>query len=162
MYSEIEREAANWVLEQADDGILITNDDVKEKALEIAKRVNLPNLKASDGWIDRLKKRKGISLRMVTHIPAGLTGQHQPLDVGVNKPFKAQYRKEFHKWRKMQKKSDATKGKNMKNPTRQDVLNFTSAAWESITEECIKNAFLKSEITFVESIFEVEEEMADL
>jgi DDE superfamily endonuclease len=84
------------------------------------------------------------------------------LDVGVNKPFKAQYRKEFHKWRKMQTKSDATKGKNMKNPTRQDVLNFTSAAWESITEECIKNAFLKSEITFVESIFEVEEEMADL
>lgn len=67
MYSEIEREAANWVLEQADDGILITNDDVKEKALEIAKWVNLPNLKASDGWIDRLKKRKGISLRMVTH-----------------------------------------------------------------------------------------------
>jgi Tc5 transposase DNA-binding domain len=60
MYSEIEREAANWVLEQADDGILITNDDVKEKALEIAKRVNLPNLKASDGWIDRLKKRKSI------------------------------------------------------------------------------------------------------
>ncbi|OWA50242.1 hypothetical protein BV898_14765 [Hypsibius exemplaris] len=61
----------------------------------------------------------------------------------------------------MQKKSDATKGKNMKNPTRQDVLNFTSAAWESIIEECIRNAFLKSEITFVESFFEVEEEMAD-
>ena len=60
MYSEIEREAANWVFEQADDGILVTNDDVKEKALEIAKRVYLPNLKASDGWIDRLKKRKGI------------------------------------------------------------------------------------------------------
>ena len=60
MYSEIEREAANWVLEQADDEILVTNDDVKEKALEIAKRVNLPNLRASDGWIDRLKKRKGI------------------------------------------------------------------------------------------------------
>ena len=55
MYSEIEREAAKWVLEQANDRILVTNDDVKEKALEIAKRVNLPKLKASDGWIDRLK-----------------------------------------------------------------------------------------------------------
>jgi DDE superfamily endonuclease len=61
-------------------------------------------------------------------ISSCLTGEHQPLDVGVNKPFKEYYRAEYHKWRMILTDKDITQQKNYKHPNRQELVNFVSAA----------------------------------
>ena len=67
MFPLVESETVKWVLEEADDGILITNSDMAEKAKEIAADQNIPNFKASPGWITKTKRKTGLSLRKVTH-----------------------------------------------------------------------------------------------
>ena len=83
-------------------------------------------------------------------IPVGMTGQLQPLDVGVNKPFKQFYRDEYHAWRT--KNNSKTKKGYLKQPSRQDFINFVSVAWDKITVDCIRNSFLKSGITDENSV----------
>ena len=57
MFPLVESETVKWVLEEADDGILITNSDMAEKAKEIAADQNIPNFKASPGWITKTKRK---------------------------------------------------------------------------------------------------------
>ena len=74
-------------------------------------------------------------------IPGGMSGQFQPLDVGVNKPFKDFYHQEFHRWPKTLKDSDKTKKGNIWNPTCQEVTDFVSRAWEKIPESVVRKVF---------------------
>ena len=75
-------------------------------------------------------------------IPTGLTGKYQPLDVGVMWPFKVAMTHEYHKWRIANDVLSDTS--DLKAPTRQDFINFASKAWDSVTSECIRNAFRHS------------------
>ncbi|GAV06740.1 hypothetical protein RvY_16678 [Ramazzottius varieornatus] len=74
-------------------------------------------------------------------IPAGLTGTYQPLDVGVNFPFKSYLRKSYHVWR-----DDCTAVTKRKKPGRQDFINFVSRAWEKIKVSTVENSFVGAHI----------------
>ena len=78
-------------------------------------------------------------------IPTGLTGTYQPLDVGVNYPFKCSLKKSYHEWR--DERTKVTKKGYLKKPDRQDFINFVSSAWEKITVSTVQNAFTGAQIT---------------
>ena len=65
MFPSVEKETTEWVLQQAGSVLLITSFHMAEKALEIAEREIILNVKASDGWIKRPKNKIShlISLR---------------------------------------------------------------------------------------------------
>ena len=78
-------------------------------------------------------------------IPKGLTGMYQPLDVGVNFPFKCYLKKSYHQWR--DERTKTTKKGYLKKPDRQDFINFVSDAWEKISVLTVQNAFAGAKIT---------------
>ena len=78
-------------------------------------------------------------------IPAGCTPLVQPMDVSVNRPFKALMREQWVTW--FSTHNLHTKHGNLKQPTRQDVINWVSKAWESVKMETIVESFLLCGIT---------------
>jgi hypothetical protein len=77
-------------------------------------------------------------------IPVAMTGKWQPLDVMVNRVFKAFYKAEYHAWR--QRNNEETKSGYLKKPGRQDFVNMVSAAWGKVDLNCVRKSFEKSEI----------------
>lgn len=77
-------------------------------------------------------------------IPASRTGDFQPLDVSINRPFKVYYRDEYAKWRKNNR--GVTKAGNLKKPSRQDFINFVSEAWKKVSPDCVRNSFVAAKI----------------
>ena len=57
-------------------------------------------------------------------IPAGCTPLVQPMDVSVNRPFKALMREQWVTW--FSTHTLHTKHGNLKQPTMQDVINWVS------------------------------------
>ena len=79
----------------------------------------------------------------VIHIPGGCTGLCQPLDVGINKPFKARVRRQWEEW--MTDLIDTTN--EVRDETREEVVEWATAAyWEmAITKKGIlRNAWRKT------------------
>jgi DDE superfamily endonuclease len=68
-------------------------------------------------------------------IPAGYTSKLQPMDVGINKPFKDRLRNEYMFWMK-----DNRIGK----PNREIVSPWIETAWNSISQQTFVNAFIAS------------------
>ena len=77
-------------------------------------------------------------------IPAGMTGELQPLDVGINKPFKDYVKEEYRQWR-MNNISFTAKG-YIKKPGKKEFLLFISKAWEKISESVVRNSFFAARI----------------
>ena len=63
-------------------------------------------------------------------IPGGCTSIVQPMDKCINKPFKESMRQSWQGW--MREGRAKTKMGNLKQPTRQDAINWVSKAWDSI------------------------------
>ena len=78
-------------------------------------------------------------------IPGGCTSIAQPMDRSVNKPFKDNMRESWTSWMKMDQPT--TKMGNLKQPTRQDVIDWVSKAWASIRIEIITKSFLNCGIS---------------
>ena len=78
-------------------------------------------------------------------IPAGCTPLVQPMDVSVNRPFKQRMRDLWVEW--FATHTLRTVHGNPKQPSRQDVINWVSAAWDSIKSDTIKDSFLLCGIT---------------
>eukprot|EP00731_Ephydatia_muelleri_P018609 Em0011g649a len=78
-------------------------------------------------------------------IPAGCTPLVQPMDVSVNRPFKQAMRDNWLKW--MSSNNERTAHGNLKQPTRQHVINWISAAWDNIKAESIIETFMRCGIT---------------
>jgi DDE superfamily endonuclease len=66
-------------------------------------------------------------------IPVGYTLKLQPLDVGLNKPFKAYCRQNFEQW--LHSRVDGSK------PHQRDAAEWAASAWERITIRTIRKTW---------------------
>ncbi|KAE9264982.1 hypothetical protein PR003_g32604 [Phytophthora rubi] len=73
-------------------------------------------------------------------IPGGYTCVLQPCDVGINKPLKDGIRTQYNAWSIT--KMDGLKG-DAKGPApeREDIVAWLLHAWESVSEDSVKNTF---------------------
>ncbi|GAU92889.1 hypothetical protein RvY_04910 [Ramazzottius varieornatus] len=94
----------------------------------------------SQNSVDLLKERGFQQLL----IPKGKTADKQPLDVGVNSPFKAIMRRIHHEW--MDTRTALTKSGYLKKPSRQDFVNFVFQAWGELSPVTIESSFVKAVI----------------
>ena len=77
---------------------------------------------------------------MIICFSGGCTSLAQPVDVSIYKPFKDEMRELWMEWRKSG--NARTRQGNLKQPTRQNALNWVAAAWESIAEGIVVHSFL--------------------
>lgn len=82
----------------------------------------------------------------VAIIPGGMTGILQPLDVGVNKPFKDRIRQKWVDWLQRDDHAFTPRG-NLKRPALATVCGWVKDSWEDIPSELITRAFLKCSIS---------------
>ena len=73
----------------------------------------------------------------VEHIPGGCTYLCQPVDVGINKPFKKQLRDRWESWMVVEGIIHGTTSP----PMREKIAEWAIAAKSALTEECIKNVW---------------------
>lgn len=73
-------------------------------------------------------------------LPARTTHYTQPLDVGINGPFKTSLRNEWENWFAKSTPIFTPKGYR-KSPTYQDVVNFVHSALKTISKESISKSF---------------------
>uniref|UniRef100_A0A8C5P864 HTH CENPB-type domain-containing protein n=1 Tax=Leptobrachium leishanense TaxID=445787 RepID=A0A8C5P864_9ANUR len=93
--------------------------------------------------IKQLAKSSQVTLAV---IPGGLTSVLQPLDVCLNKPFKARVRKMWHEWMSSGQ-AQLTKVGNLKKPEIELIAKWVRDAWEEIPEEMVQRAFKKCGIS---------------
>ena len=73
----------------------------------------------------------------VLHIPGGCTGLIQPVDVGVNKPFKCHLRKQWERW---MLEEGIVNGKTIP-PSREQIALWAVSATNSLTTDVIRNSW---------------------
>ena len=78
-------------------------------------------------------------------IPGGLTKVLQPLDISVNRSFKAVLRNLWEQWMMDGEHSFTATGR-MRRATFQDVIGWIDKAWASVTTETILSGFRKAGI----------------
>ena len=76
----------------------------------------------------------------VVIVPGGCTSIIKSMDKCINKQFKESMQQSWQEW--MRQDRAKTKQGNVKQPTRQDAINWVSIAWDSISQETIVNSFL--------------------
>jgi hypothetical protein len=92
----------------------------------------------------------------IDFIPGGYTSKLQPMDVGINKPFKNYVRNQFDEW--MIANLDNNK------PKRSDVALWVSEAWKEVSQTTQQNSWRKCGFktdTTIEYNDEVESAIAD-
>lgn len=82
----------------------------------------------------------------VAVIPGSMTSILQPLDVGVNKPFKDQLRQRWNKWM-LDGEHSFTPAGRMKKPGLQLICKWILESWEAISPATIVRSFLRCCIT---------------
>ncbi|CAI7869372.1 unnamed protein product [Closterium sp. NIES-53] len=89
-----------------------------------------------------VKKKFGELNLVPAVIPAGCTSEIQPLDIAVNRSFKAAVRQLYQEWFEHEGVDTLTKKGNIKKPPDELTLKWISAAWKSVPKELIQRAFL--------------------
>ena len=74
-------------------------------------------------------------------LPANTTGELQPMDISVNKPFKNFISIKWEEYAASLNNEDVTKSGYYKAPPRERKVTWTSFAWGKITADIISNGF---------------------
>jgi hypothetical protein len=80
----------------------------------------------------------------VEHIPGGCTSLCQPIDVGVNKPFKSRTRNLWEDWMI----DEGLRTGITQPPSRQDVAEWCSKAYKELPPSIVRNAWRHGMYTF--------------
>ena len=75
-----------------------------------------------------------------SEVPPGCTPLVQPMDVSINRPFKARMESLWVSW--FQYRSELTPKGNLKLPTRQNAIDWVSTAWAGILISIIEESFV--------------------
>ena len=89
----------------------------------------------TDAAKSQLQKSKSI----VVAIPSGCIKIVHPAKVCWNVPFKPEYRNLYSSW--MEGQHDLTPAGNMRDPSKQLMVQWVVSAWEAVTTETIVRSF---------------------
>jgi len=110
----------------------------------------LPKMMVYDSFrghlVESVKKKfreNGFDLAV---IPGGLTSICQPLDVAINKPFKDNFRKEWHLWMANGGAGETAAG-NLRRARLSEVCGWVKRSWDNISDEVIIKSFKKCGIS---------------
>ena len=67
-YEELDNATSKWLKSARDRNVPVGANVLKLKALEFAKKLDLGNFHASDGWMDRWKKRFNVSFKTIRYV----------------------------------------------------------------------------------------------
>jgi len=95
---------------------------------------------------DDVRAALGANKTDLVVIPGGLTSICQPLDVGINRPFKVALRRHWHSWMADGGNGTTATG-NLKRASHATACQWVLDAWEEIEQETIRKAFLKCSIS---------------
>lgn len=59
-FPQIEDFMVIWISQMNCKGVIITGEEIRIKALEVSQKLEIANFNASDGWLEKFKKRNGI------------------------------------------------------------------------------------------------------
>ncbi|KAL3251163.1 hypothetical protein MRX96_017770 [Rhipicephalus microplus] len=97
-YAAMEAAFVEWLRQARSSEIALDGAMLKEKAETVALRCGIDDFKASNGWLDRFKKRSGVVYSRCCGESSSVSSdtvenQLQPLDAGIIKCMKQKYRK---------------------------------------------------------------------
>ena len=93
-------------------------------------------------------------------IPGGLTKLLQPLDISVNRTFKASMRVLWEEWMSSGEHS-FTKTGRLRRATLTEIAQWVLSAWDSVSVTCVTNGFRKADISASEVSTESENDWSD-
>lgn len=118
-------------------------------------RKGIPNLLVLDSFRGHLTEKVKAELRKeetdMLVIPGGLTGQLQPLDVGVNKPFKDLLRREYNEWLSADNR-ELTPAGRVKRASLATVCGWVLSAWSAIPRDVVMRSFAKCGLTLDDDV----------
>ena len=108
--------------------------------------LNLPSMLCLDAFqghlTDEIKNKIHRLKSELVVIPTGMTSVIQPLDVSVNKPFKAQLSEQYDRWISDHDQELTASGKTKRAPPH-IVAYWVLSAWTNIPAELVAKSFKK-------------------